>query len=890
MRNSGITFDQAQRAVIDADRGYHLVLAPPGCGKTQILSQRVVNARQRGYKYEEMLCLTFTNRASRGMLQRIKNNCQEDISKLFIGNVHRYCARFLYNENLLPSGSTIMDEVDTSAIIMTLCMRDELYFDRIIKDYLTHAKKKKEKGDNNWLAAQNDIVNHILQVQHIRKQECLNVPDELINRNEYDQARTVIRFCGEKAEEYMKFKEENLLLDFEDILIYSYWNLRRASENNLKTPKYRWIQVDEVQDLNPLQLAIVDLITDKDEPTVLYLGDEQQAIFSFMGAKLSTLEKLKKRCGDNIHFLGINYRSPKYLLDIFNAYARDVLNVAPALLPTPYNSEEGDANDLIVKHYDTQLTLLHEIAKPVNYYLNKDEDGKLAIIVRTNNAADEISGELGKHNISHIKVSGKDIFQQDSVKLLMSHMSLIANELNTVPWTNVLMAGQERSQDPKLRWDIINFLFDLKSKMLTPDDFIRYNGSSYVAEFCKAYRNREIVVFDTETTGLNIYEDDVVQIAAVKVRNGSIVPNSEFDIILKTDREIPLYLGDLENPLVREYQMREHKYDRKEGLQAFCDYIGDDAVLVGHNIQYDRNILINNLRREGVAFDRFESKDYFDSLRLARIIKPNLRSYKLKDLLEMYHLYGANSHLASDDIVATKSLLDFCYSESDYIVQEQIRFMNYDNNKKLITKLRSTYSDLYLRAKENMYARNACGEEGVSAFTANLVDAYLAFREEGLIRQPPEKFGYIKNFIEYYLNERHEDLTNLSLHEILESDYIDISTFKEADFIESGLMDERVVVITVHKAKGLEFDNVIVSAAIEGQYPSYFSLKHLDMRKKELAIQEDARLFYVAMSRARKRLCFTTYHYFMTMWGNMYPQSISRFLIPVLSYFTHPAL
>ena len=81
-----------------------------------------------------------------------------------------------------------------------------------------------------------------------------------------------------------------------------------------------------------MQLAIIDLLTDKDNPVVMFLGDEQQAIFSFMGAKTDTLNLLKLRCKDNIHHLIKNHRSPKYLLDIFNTYAEKKLKIDKDLL------------------------------------------------------------------------------------------------------------------------------------------------------------------------------------------------------------------------------------------------------------------------------------------------------------------------------------------------------------------------------------------------------------------------------------------------------------------------------------------------------------------------------------------------------------------------------
>lgn len=69
--------DEFQKKVITIDNGYHLVLAPPGCGKTDILAERVVRALSCGVSLDDMLCLTFTNRAARGMRSRILERLQE---------------------------------------------------------------------------------------------------------------------------------------------------------------------------------------------------------------------------------------------------------------------------------------------------------------------------------------------------------------------------------------------------------------------------------------------------------------------------------------------------------------------------------------------------------------------------------------------------------------------------------------------------------------------------------------------------------------------------------------------------------------------------------------------------------------------------------------------
>ena len=112
--------DATQRQVIDLNGGIHLVLAPPGCGKTQILAERVRRAHALGVPYDDMLCLTFTNRAARGMRERIDNSiAEESTDDVFVGNVHRYCSRFLFENHLVPAESAIIDD-DTMVSILAM--------------------------------------------------------------------------------------------------------------------------------------------------------------------------------------------------------------------------------------------------------------------------------------------------------------------------------------------------------------------------------------------------------------------------------------------------------------------------------------------------------------------------------------------------------------------------------------------------------------------------------------------------------------------------------------------------------------------------------------------------------------------------------------------------
>ena len=112
-------YDEYQREVIDIDGGYHLVLAPPGCGKTDILAERIYQAHSNGVAYEDMLCLTFTNRASRGMRDRIEQRTNNPVPMdLFVGNLHRLCSRFLFTNQIVNYDAPIYDEFDTMSMLI----------------------------------------------------------------------------------------------------------------------------------------------------------------------------------------------------------------------------------------------------------------------------------------------------------------------------------------------------------------------------------------------------------------------------------------------------------------------------------------------------------------------------------------------------------------------------------------------------------------------------------------------------------------------------------------------------------------------------------------------------------------------------------------------------
>ena len=887
------SLDKYQIPVVEASQGHHLVLASPGCGKTHILAERIRYARERGVKYEDMLCLTFTNRAAREMTNRIQKVVGGDFSELMVGNVHRFCSKFLFEQGRIPADSAIIDDEEAVSIIADYRNEDEegvtrdfnrykgyqtiIFFQHFIYQMEHQHPWKYYLHPESFTDDDREAVKHICASQKIEydEQAVVNIYH---HAQEYMDEANAPGLDGKTADRirvllwkmyyancYARYKEENHLFDFEDLLLYTYDIYR--SDPTCK--RYPWIQVDEVQDLNGMQLAIIDLLTAEDNPMVMYLGDEQQAIFSFMGAKVETLTLLKMRCKGNIHHLQRNHRSPKYLLDVFNDYAEKQLKIDRELLPLSDNDTKATSGDLRIIHSSTIEAEHKDITTEALCLYEQNKEERTAVIVSANSDADRISEAMTEAGLTHFKVSGRDLFDTPDVKLLLAHLSVLSNEHNSIAWTRIMKGVRAFPSHALAR----RFNWKLKQLALSPSDFLLYPESCYTAEFLRAYNEEEIVVFDTETTGLNVFQDDIIEIAAIRIKGGEVV-GEPLDLYIETHKPILPMLGDKENPMYAIYHEKMSTGELRspsDALQRFLAYVGTSPIL-GHNANYDYNILDNNLQR--YCKDTMQAHDIrcFDSLKLIRLLAPSLHSYKLESLLETFHLAGVNSHQAIDDVKATVSLVRLCAEKAREKQAQQAAFIRHPKVKPFANVLRSNYGERYREAVNRLYKLSTDHEP---ALVSELSAAYNAFHSDGLINDIP-RLDYILRYL------RIDMLTDETVANALApqlSQYVmDINTLKEADFCNSKSILERIYVTTVHKAKGLEFDNVIIFDAADGRYPNAYN-------KTKQQDEEDARKFYVAMSRAKRRLFIAYALQMVDRHGRVFNRDLTPLMDSIQKYF-----
>ena len=908
--------DEYQSEVIRLNEGHHLVLAGAGCGKTDILAERIMYAINDGIDMEDMLCLTFTNRAARNMRNRIEKRLEIQCNdSLFVGNLHRFCSTFLYKKNVITQTSNILDETDSESIISDfmkevnlpkLTEKDngiEVSWDICFKGQhlvyqLKHKHDKEILLDTESLSPFSryvarkfpsprghwydfiDLYDSVDETPIVLRPQTTYRPDT----EDYDN---LIKGILKVAKKYKEYKTNNKLVDFDDLLLIGYDYFK---EHNEEIKKYSWIQVDEVQDLNRLQLKIVDLLTDTTHPNVvIYLGDEQQAIYSFMGAELDTMEYLKnQKCGGKVHRLYTNYRSPKYLLDVFNHFANYVLETDEDLLPRPKNTDDNDnGGRIFLESQYVDQEAINVIQKARELY---STEKLTAILVPSNKTADELSKLLDEKKVNHFKISGVDLFSTPEVQTLLAHFNVVNFERNFIAWTRIMYNLKVFSSAKVAR----EFYREMDKRFLTPVDFLKYGGKSYIANFVKDYQG-DFIIFDTETTGLDIYNDDIVQIAAIKLHGGEIIDS--YNALLYTEKEIPEFLGEIENPLVEEYAARKRKFvedgikqyfepidgdikklfpidgvikkffiNREEGLKDFLEFAKGCPIL-GHNVNYDYHILDYNLRRDCNIFNIEELFPvYYDTLKIMRIVEPGLMSYKLKNLLSRLNLEGANSHLADDDIIATKSVADYACNKATPVIPLQADFIQHYSDK--IKMFIERYQKYYLHTEQILYSKNISND--IPAMVKE-----MDFLYEGLVQdlriKPIPKYQHMKDFFAY--NALQNDKES-SLYELLNKYIMELNTYKEADLCDSSTIKkiEKLFVSTVHKAKGLEFENVIVVGVNDGIYPYFFNLDNLDR------IKEDARKLYVAISRAKEKLVisYALRRRGISRRGNPYDMEIER--------------
>ncbi len=891
--NKTFKLSDEQQRIVDLDTGQHLVLAPPGTGKTEMLVHRLSNAINSGIPQNKMACLTFTNRAASNMIERIHQEIGNH--EVFIGNIHSYCNHLIRENNVIPQIVSLIDEEDSHLIVSDIFidifkeLDDEIkQLENLAGEINLFAKNsytdehKRIDSKKNIKKKYQDLKNFrgikifITHLAYLKRNKLgfnedinLGCIDFSVGRSESEQQH-LLTLSEIILERYEVVKKNSDYIDFDDLLTITYSRLLSDANISDKTTLLQWLQIDEVQDLNPLQWAIINKVSNKKYSHRVFFGDPEQAIFSFMGASQENLKSISHEC--KIHGLETNYRSPQYLLDLYNKFANEVLNVNWISNPKSSKDTLKHDDDLQIEEYfgtknagsatRSSCDQLHEARHIVTTKFPVQENLSTAILVRKNTTADYFESQFKDihPNIKIFKVSGTDLFTRKIVKDVLAIFKAIVNKRDKISWARVFhICTKTTLKKSRL---IVDEIF---SSGESPLDLISDNQSvkSYLDDFLHLFNNDRVIVFDTETTGLDTSQDDVIQIAAIEVIKG--IPGKTYEVYIDTDRDF--YEAEKIHNISKEHLIN-HAIDKVKALSGFIKFVGDDA-LIAHNLDYDYKILNTNLKNIGLPLIA-NNIALYDSVDLAQRVYPKLPRYKLEYLLKTLKIQGSNSHNAIDDVKATVNLISHCIEE---IKSSKSSRLNYKNKE--VAKVLGKFSTEFLPIYKILSTNDTIVNLGDTTIQI------LSYIDDNLNSESAK-----------YSDKAYDELKKLTIHmskicqdmsanEGIKKYIPDYAKYKEVDL---KLDSDNIVIATIHKAKGLEFDYVIIPQCAENNYPNYFSLKPYN----EEAVMEDARLLYVAMTRAKRKLLITcSSHIYVDTpnYSRHFFQDISRFLRDIKPMF-----
>lgn len=892
--------DQAK--ILEIQAGRHLVLAPPGAGKTELLAQRLISALDSGVAPEEMICLTFTNRAARNMQLRVENALgKPPPPELLIGNFHAFALRFLKRVGVFLPYHSVLDEEDSDLLLQMAAddlnskvnadnegtpsnpaptqpsAEDELVLDEVEKHIdpdLVQAlgmgktggpaeKRLKGFGRNIFAALRSRLLELIRPFANwnIAKQE--NLPGVVYQdslgslRDNLGYQAGIMRpfvwmtgaIIGALKMLFMKYNDSKATtraLDFDDLLLQTLkWLCRNPQSPYFQS--YRWIQVDEAQDLNDTQWEILKRIVHP-EACLLVFADPMQGIFSFMGAHPITFQK---NVSDfSLASMSVNYRSPQYLLDLYKDYAKNNFDEKVEWLAA--TNDQPGPDDIVYGTTSDDASELEFIAQGLVPRLLREKGGKIAVLAKTNKRTYECSLALDGASIDHFVVSEYDLFRLRATKDFMAFLQILARPTSRLPWIRIL-AASDKELSLRASLDIVNHAYEcgiLPHWLLKGPGFEQYYPPIEITHLAQAHR---LVVLDTETTGLDPLTSDIIQFAAVEIVKGKV--GNSINLFLNTEKNI----GESEavHHISNEY-LRQHGMDRAAGFKKILEFIGNSPI-AAHNMDFDLSMLETNFQRTlGCSFR--ENRIAYCTLEVAVALDPDLPRHKLAYLIEQYGLKGANTHDALDDVKATAELVLYYTGQAEASYEKAKRF--FETNHGHIQRVEKVFGATWRRLRDDIQ-----GDIGLD-------DLYRVFRDLRVHEQYEQP--HLKQVEAKLIRHMRKHTSPAPIRKLMDKYFEQYLLYKEPDLI---LEDDRVVVSTVHRAKGLEFDTVVVIDCHSNAYPSYYAAA--DPAKRE----EDARVLFVAMTRAKSSLIVLRPLTYITKSGAQMSVKISPFLEKVIHHF-----
>jgi DNA helicase-2/ATP-dependent DNA helicase PcrA len=391
-----VTLNSEQQAAADFLHGVASVVAVPGSGKTLTMTKRIANLVEKGVAPENILGLTFTRNAAMAMRKKLEPVLNGNANRVTLATIHSFCYTMLKQEGVS---------------FELLIGKEQL---RFIKKILT---KLKIKNVSTGVAVQeiNTAQSNMLSVDDLN--------------DLYGDDPNLQKFA-QIYKHYEQEKHKRMFMDFNDLLSKSYELLHTSKELLEKYQEmYRHILVDEFQDTNPAQMAIINLLAGKvngNNRSFWVCGDDSQSIYSFTGASVGNILNFQEMFpGSETFIMETNYRStPQILRACQNLIQHNSRKIEKTL-----RTENGDGDNVTVistaTEEDEAVQVVNEIRDLVSRHGLTHKD--IAILYRANSQSRVIEETLTQAEVPYHIENGINFYQRFEVKVLLDYMRLIIN-------------------------------------------------------------------------------------------------------------------------------------------------------------------------------------------------------------------------------------------------------------------------------------------------------------------------------------------------------------------------------------------------------------------------------------------------------------------------------
>ena len=789
--------DEAQEQIASYLQGALLVLAPVGTGKTHVLTERVARALAHGFAPERLLCLTFTNRAAQELRQRLRARFPQLVDRLDVETFHSLCARILSVEARavgLSAECSICDDEDSTDLLRELGPYQPEQARRFFFD-LSRLKIDLRSPQLSWPLDWSRLFAPLGEARLLAE-----------------------RYQAELARQHK--------LDFADLELFTVAVLKAHPEIRARwAERFDLVQVDEVQDIN-LQEANLLWVVSRRTGNLALFGDLDQTIYEWRGSKpLDIRARFEQDFAPvAVRRLELNRRATRRLVLAADAFAETLERRKTTVQPAP-DCAEGQALELhLASDADAEARWIAARLRALAESGNGFAYQRVGVLCRTHLRAARVSQAFDEAGLPHFTVEQFEFFRRQEIKDALARLRLLLNPADVGAALRLL----ERPPRGIGSGTIGRLRKAGEPAGLRLADLLRPETCAAGEPFGRLldeFQHGRLVVLDVETTGTSPQLDEVIEIAATRLRRGR--PAERFHALLRNT--VPVGLSESVHRL-SDAELAADGLPAADALLALFAFVGGDLV-VGHNVGFDRRMLVAHARRLGLPAPSWETAD---TLLLARRFL-DAADCGLGALARQLRLAHRPGHRAAADVAATSDLLAAlaprvaagAASRRRLVAEHSALFAP-------LSQLLERWRLLAGRARPAELLQTILDESG-------LLDYYATRHAD-----EPRRRAHLEELVRLFA--QWDDGLDEPLA-ALEAATRRAALARQVDNLADGA--ERIPVLTIHQAKGLEFDTVVVAGLTDAELPLW--------RHAGDNLEEERRLFYVALTRARRQLILTSH-------------------------------